>query len=130
MGHRLYPRSVGRLRLPQAAAEYGCTAVILGNAMAGEKHYFTALRLYFPEYAHELAECASFADLPEALRRDLTRELHDRMAKRVPDVTEDTMPGELANCIAGRIANVFNFHGPNYVVDAACASAMAAIKIG
>ncbi|MFZ0420014.1 MAG: SDR family NAD(P)-dependent oxidoreductase [Candidatus Sulfotelmatobacter sp.] len=104
------------------------TAVILGNAMAGEKHYFTALRLYFPEYAHELAECASFADLPEGLRRDVTRELHDRMAKRIANVTEDTMPGELANCIAGRIANVFNFHGPNYVVDAACASAMAAIS--
>ena len=38
------------------------------------------------------------------------------------------MPGELANCIAGRIANVFNFHGPNFVTDAACASAMAAIS--
>ena len=59
------------------------TAVILGNAMAGEKHYFTALRLYFPEYAHELAECASFAELPEAMRRDITRELHDRIAKRI-----------------------------------------------
>src|SRR5271169_2903254 len=104
------------------------TAVILGNAMAGEKHFFTALRLYFPEYAHELAESASFAGLPEELRHDITRELHDRMTKRVPDVTEDTMPGELANCIAGRIANIFNFHGPNYVVDAACASAMAAIS--
>ncbi|MGB2602719.1 MAG: SDR family NAD(P)-dependent oxidoreductase [Candidatus Sulfotelmatobacter sp.] len=104
------------------------TAVILGNAMAGEKHYFTALRLYFPEYAHELAESASFATLPETLRRDITRELHDRMANRIQDVTEDTMPGELANCIAGRIANIFNFHGPNYVVDAACASAMAAIS--
>jgi acyl transferase domain-containing protein/NAD(P)-dependent dehydrogenase (short-subunit alcohol dehydrogenase family) len=104
------------------------TAVILGNAMAGEKHYFTALRLYFPEYAQELAESASFAGLPDALRRDITQELHDRMAKRVPDVTEDTMPGELANCIAGRIANIFNFHGPNYVVDAACASAMAAMS--
>ena len=104
------------------------TAVILGNAMAGEKHYFTALRLYFPEYAHELAESTSFAGLPEALRRDITRELHDRMADRIQDVTEDTMPGELANCIAGRIANIFNFHGPNYVVDAACASAMAAIS--
>ena len=104
------------------------TAVILGNAMAGEKHYFTALRLYFPEYAYELAESTSFAGLPEALRRDITRELHDRMANRIQDVTEDTMPGELANCIAGRIANIFNFHGPNYVVDAACASAMAAIS--
>ena len=38
------------------------------------------------------------------------------------------MPGELANCMAGRIANLYNFHGPNYVCDAACASAMAAIK--
>ena len=113
---------------PQRPLNTDRTAVILGNAMAGEKHYFTALRLYFPEYAHELAECASFADLPEALRRDLTRELHDRMAKRIPEITEDTMPGELANCIAGRIANIFNFHGPNYVVDAACASAMAAIS--
>src|SRR4029079_18417262 len=33
-----------------------------------------------------------------------------------------------ANCIAGRIANLFDFHGPNYVVDAACASAMAAMR--
>src|SRR5664279_4438537 len=104
------------------------TAVILGNAMAGEKHYLTALRVYFPEYASQLSQSASFAALPDAARRDITRELHDRMAKRIPDVTEDTMPGELANCIAGRIANVFNFHGPNYVVDAACASAMAAIS--
>jgi Polyketide synthase modules and related proteins len=50
------------------------------------------------------------------------------MGKHLPEVTEDSMPGELANCIAGRIANIFNFHGPNYVCDAACASAMAAIS--
>src|SRR6266545_407448 len=37
------------------------------------------------------------------------------------------MPGELANCMAGRIANLFNLHGPNFTVDAACASAMAAM---
>ncbi len=104
------------------------TAVILGNALGGEKHYFTALRVYFPEYAHELAESPCFAALPEALRRDITRELRERMGKHLPEVTEDSMPGELANCIAGRVANVYNFHGPNYVCDAACASAMAAIS--
>jgi acyl transferase domain-containing protein len=38
------------------------------------------------------------------------------------------MPGELSNCIAGRIANLFNFHGANYVTDAACASALAAMS--
>ena len=103
-------------------------AVILGNAMAGEKHYLTALRVFFPEYAHELAEIASFAALPEEVRTGITRELHDRMGKHLPEITEDSMPGELANCIAGRIANIYNFHGPNFICDAACASAMAAMS--
>ena len=34
------------------------------------------------------------------------------------------MPGELGNCLAGRIANLFNLHGPNFTTDAACASAL------
>jgi len=112
---------------PKRPLDADRVAVILGNAMAGEKHYQTALRLNFPEYAHELAESESFAALPQAVRTEITRELHDRIGKRLPQVTEDSMPGELANCIAGRIANIHNFHGPNYVCDAACASAMAAM---
>ena len=113
---------------PKRPLDLDRTAVILGNAMAGEKHYLTALRVFFPEYAHELDGSPSFAALPEALRHDISRELHQRMDKHLPDITEDSMPGELANCIAGRIANLFNFHGPNYICDAACASAMAAIS--
>ncbi len=38
------------------------------------------------------------------------------------------MPGELANVIAGRVANVFNFRGPNFIADAACASSFAALE--
>ena len=37
------------------------------------------------------------------------------------------MPGELGNCIAGRVANLFNLRGPNFTTDAACASALAAM---
>jgi acyl transferase domain-containing protein/NAD(P)-dependent dehydrogenase (short-subunit alcohol dehydrogenase family)/acyl carrier protein len=113
---------------PERHLDGNRTAVILGNAMAGERHYLTMLRICFPEYARELAESASFAALPAALRADITRELKSRIAHRLPEITEDTMPGELANCIAGRIANVFNFHGPNFTTDAACASAMAAFS--
>ncbi|HTT20696.1 MAG TPA: SDR family NAD(P)-dependent oxidoreductase [Candidatus Sulfotelmatobacter sp.] len=102
-------------------------AVILGNAMAGEKHYLTSLRVYFPEYEHKLAEIPAFSALPKEIRSEVTRQLHDRMGKHLPEITEDSMPGELANCLAGRIANLYNFHGPNYVCDAACASAMAAM---
>jgi acyl transferase domain-containing protein len=37
------------------------------------------------------------------------------------------MPGELANIVAGRVANVLNLRGPNFITDAACASTFAAI---
>lgn len=112
---------------PERTLDLDRTAVILGNAMSGEKHYLTALRLYFPEYARELSESSTFANLPFSLQTDIKRELQSRIEKHFPEITEDSMPGELANCIAGRIANLFNLHGPNFVVDAACASAMAAI---
>ena len=120
----------------EALADYGWpkrpldldrTAVILGNAMAGEKHYLTSLRVFFPEYAKALAETASFAHLSPSLQREITEQLHSLIGKRIQPITEDTMPGELANCMAGRIANLYNFHGPNFVCDAACASAMAAM---
>jgi acyl transferase domain-containing protein/NAD(P)-dependent dehydrogenase (short-subunit alcohol dehydrogenase family)/acyl carrier protein len=113
---------------PNRPLDTNRTAVILGNAMGGEMHYLTSFRAYFPEYERELSESASFAALPEAVRRDIKRELHARIGKHLPEITEDSMPGELANCIAGRIANLFNFHGPNYTTDAACASTMAALS--
>jgi acyl transferase domain-containing protein len=103
------------------------TAVILGNAMAGEKHYLTALRIAFPELARELAKAPSFAALDPALRDAVEAELHANLDAWLPDISEDTMPGELGNCLAGRVANLFDFHGPNFVTDAACASAMAAL---
>ena len=112
---------------PQRPLDLERTAVILGNAMAGEKHYLTALRLTFPELARDLEGAPSFAALPADVRATIAAELHTRMDHDLPPLTEDTMPGELGNCLAGRIANVFNLRGPNFVVDAACASAMAAM---
>ena len=47
------------------------TAVILGNAMAGERHYLTALRISFPEFARELDAAPSFAALPPDVRARL-----------------------------------------------------------
>jgi len=103
------------------------TAVILGNAMAGEKHYLTALRIAFPELARELGDAPSFAALPADIRAANTDEFNIGLNLRLPEITDDTMPGELGNVMAGRVANLFDLHGPNFVVDAACASAMAAI---
>ncbi|HEY5874656.1 MAG TPA: type I polyketide synthase, partial [Ilumatobacteraceae bacterium] len=103
------------------------TAVVLGNAMSGEHHYLTALRIAYPELAFELDRAPSFQALPSDVQKLISAEFGELLGARYPEITEDTMPGELGNCMAGRVANLFDFHGPNYVVDAACASALAAI---
>ncbi|MCP5059361.1 MAG: SDR family NAD(P)-dependent oxidoreductase [bacterium] len=112
---------------PERPLDKKRTAVIVGTAMAGDLHYWTSLPIFFPEYARALGEAPSFAELQEDVREAITAQLHDRMVERFPEVSEDSMPGELANCIAGRIANLFDLHGPNFICDAACASALAAI---
>src|SRR3954451_1489989 len=60
------------------------TAVIIGNAMAGELHYMTALRIFFPEYAEALAKAPSFIALPEDVRRVLLEDLGHEVAGRFP----------------------------------------------
>ena len=45
---------------------------------------------------------------------------------RFPPSTEHTLPGWMTNCLSGRIANTFNFNGPNFIVDSACSSGVAA----
>ena len=112
---------------PDRPLDLDRTAVIIGNAISGEKQYLTALRIMFPELARELERTESFAALPEDVRATIERELRTRFEDWLPDVTEDTMPGELGNCMAGRVANLFNLHGPNFTTDAACASALAAM---
>jgi acyl transferase domain-containing protein len=103
------------------------TAVVIGNAMAGERHYLTALRVSFPEFARELEGSPTFAGLPKDVREAVLDEAGTGLRAAIPAITEDTMPGELANILAGRVANLFNLRGPSYVTDAACASGLAAM---
>ena len=51
----------------------------------------------------------------------------EAMLEGAPRVDEDTMPGELANVVSGRVANLLDLQGPNHAMDAACASSMAAV---
>src|SRR6202022_502408 len=49
------------------------------------------------------------------------------LRRHFPDPNEDSLAGGLANTIAGRIANYFDFRGGAYSVDAACASSLVAV---
>jgi acyl transferase domain-containing protein len=101
------------------------TAVILGNAMSGDQHYRSSLRIFAPEILAKVEQSPAFAALPEATRSQILAEALAGVREYLPVINEDTMPGELGNIIAGRVAALFDLHGPNYIADAACASAMA-----
>ncbi|MCL4845974.1 MAG: acyltransferase domain-containing protein, partial [Acidobacteria bacterium] len=120
----------------EALADYGYpsrpldldrTGVILGAAMGGELHYLTTLRVMFPEFANALGTVRQFADLPGDVRRAIVARWREAVDRRLPPITEDSMPGELPNVLSGRVANVLNLRGPNFITDAACASSFAAI---
>ncbi len=103
------------------------TGVILGTAMGGELHYLTNQRVIFPEYARYLSNTPAFQALPPDVRAAILAQFHAEMDRTLPPVTEDSMPGELPNIVAGRVANVLNLRGPNFIADAACASTFAAV---
>ena len=104
------------------------TAVILGTAMGGELHYTTHQRIVFPEFAGALQQAGSFQQLAAPVREAILEEWHARIDSAHPTITEDSMPGELPNIVSGRVANILNLRGPNFITDAACASSFAAIK--
>ncbi len=51
-----------------------------------------------------------------------------QVRRTLPELTEDSFPGILGNVVAGRLANRLNLGGPNFTVDAACASSLAALE--
>jgi acyl transferase domain-containing protein/NAD(P)H-dependent flavin oxidoreductase YrpB (nitropropane dioxygenase family)/NAD(P)-dependent dehydrogenase (short-subunit alcohol dehydrogenase family) len=64
-----------------------------------------------------------------ALFMRLLGELPKELDEAVSHFTEDSFPGVLNSIIAGRISNRLNTGGRNYIVDAACATSLAALDI-
>ncbi len=104
------------------------TAVILGNAMGGDQHLYSAGRALFPEFADALNNAEGFRSLPANVRKEIIEAANAGLSPHFVPITEDTMPGELSNIAAGRIAALWDFRGMNYTTDAACASALAGIS--
>ncbi|HET6290787.1 MAG TPA: beta-ketoacyl synthase N-terminal-like domain-containing protein, partial [Amycolatopsis sp.] len=84
------------------------TSVIFGAEAGGDLANAGVLRALLPSYLE---------DVPEEL------------LARLPELTEDSFPGTLANVISGRIANRLDLGGANYTVDAACGSSLAALDL-
>ena len=103
-------------------------AVILGNSMGGEYEDLTSVRVWYPSFRKALQDSGALDHMDAGARAGVLGDIERRFKATLPEVTEDSMPGELSNCITGRIANCFDLRGPNYTTDAACAASLAAVK--
>ncbi|MCU0798838.1 MAG: acyltransferase domain-containing protein, partial [Candidatus Thermoplasmatota archaeon] len=101
--------------------------MVVANSGGGDNRESVAIRIGFPEVYDYFESTEAVKRLPPGSWDQLKREAWKVMDDRVLKLCEDSMPGALANVLAGRIANVFNFTGPNFITDAACASTLAAV---
>jgi polyketide-type polyunsaturated fatty acid synthase PfaA len=97
------------------------TSVVLGVAAGTELIGEMAAKIQRPHWVEALRR--------EGIAEDKVEQICQRIFESYPDWTENTFPGLLANVTAGRIANRFDLGGTNCVVDAACASSLAAITL-
>ena len=96
-------------------------AVILGVTGTQELTIPLASRLGHPHWRRALAEAGIDPETSEAVI--------ERIAASYVRWQENSFPGLLGNVVAGRIANRLDLRGPNCVVDAACASSLAALNL-
>ncbi len=121
-------RGAGRLRLPERPLDLERTGVVLGHG-DGRRAPLPdpPSRRCSPSTPARWRACSQFADLPAEVRTAILEQWQRAVGRALPPITEDSMPGELPNVMTGRIANVLNLRGPNFITDAACASSFAAI---
>ncbi|HEY0227892.1 MAG TPA: beta-ketoacyl synthase N-terminal-like domain-containing protein, partial [Mycobacterium sp.] len=97
-------------------------SVVIGSSGGTELLTYMAGRLHRPVWERGLRA----AGLSES---ELTA-FSDHVISGYTPWQENTFPGLLGNVIAGRIANRFDLGGTNCVIDAACASSLAALEVG
>jgi len=105
-------------------------SVFMGSTMIGPLHHEFVRRFAFQRFAHHFEQSLSVQELPAERRRAILDEVRDRTLAGTFGVTEDSAPGVLPSIIASRICSVFDLKGHAFLIDAACASGLAAVACG
>ncbi|MDB1089133.1 SDR family NAD(P)-dependent oxidoreductase [Streptomyces sp. ACA25] len=124
LAHGVPPASLGGIESAQLLALETATRALADAGYADRPFDREATSVVFAaEAGADLAAAYAMRSLLPLHLGELPAELDARL----PRLTEDSFPGTLANVIAGRVANRLDLGGPNYTVDAACASSLAAL---
>ncbi|MFJ1764952.1 SDR family NAD(P)-dependent oxidoreductase [Amycolatopsis sp. NPDC088138] len=103
------------------------TGVVVGNSLTGEFSRANVLRLRWPYVRRTVAAALSERGWGDQETGDFLRELEVQYKAPFPEINEDTLAGGLANTIAGRVCNHFDFAGGGYTVDGACSSSLLSV---
>ena len=103
------------------AWDWSRASVVLGVTGTQELVINLGARLGHPHWWKSLRD----AGVDEATAQRVV----DGIGRRYVQWQENSFPGLLGNVVAGRIANRFDFGGTNCVLDAACASSLAALHL-
>jgi enediyne polyketide synthase len=118
-----------RFRKDGASLGSDAVRVVVGNTLTGEFSRANQMRLRWPYVRGVMVQHLRSENpgLDDAEIARLLRDLEVRYKKPFPIPNEDYLAGGLANTIAGRICNHFDFKGGGYTIDGACASSLLAV---
>ena len=101
--------------------------VVLGNSLTGEFSRSHNLRFRWPYVERSLRRACLANGLGEDAARKLIADARAFYEGPLPEITEDTLAGNMANTIAGRICNFFDLGGGGFTVDGACSSSLLSV---
>jgi enediyne polyketide synthase len=105
------------------------TGVVIGNTLTGEFSRASVMRLRWPYVRRTVGAALREQGWDDASLTGFLDQLETRYKSPFAPVDEDMLAGGLANTIAGRICNHFDFNGGGYTVDGACSSSLLSVTI-
>ncbi|MFJ1755423.1 SDR family NAD(P)-dependent oxidoreductase [Kitasatospora sp. NPDC088134] len=104
------------------------TGVIIGNTLTGEFSRANLMRLRWPYVRRTVGAALREQGWGDEELGAFLDGLESRYKSAFPPIGEDTLAGGLANTIAGRICNHFDFKGGGFTVDGACSSSLLSVS--
>ncbi|MEV0666819.1 type I polyketide synthase [Actinomadura luteofluorescens] len=101
--------------------------VILGNTLTGEFSRAALMRLRWPYVRRNLVSALTARGWEAEELGGLLREVEASYKEPFAEPNDESLVGGLANAIAGRVCNHFDFRGAGYTVDGACSSSLLAV---
>jgi acyl transferase domain-containing protein/NAD(P)-dependent dehydrogenase (short-subunit alcohol dehydrogenase family) len=140
--HKIFPKAVSQISPTQLLALDTCDRLLeqygfdysepknIGLSF-GSMHDDYYPTIFYPMLPDEYTDAIHCTEVSKSMDADVLAEAcavaSAKIKEKYPPVTEHTLPGWMTNITAGRVANKLNCHGPNFTVDSACSSGMAAL---